>query len=190
MLRARTFALRFKSQNIKNRYTMKKIIKAISLIAFSAALAACSDNGAGTRETEVNVNDIAGTYGGSFALSVGGSSQGTETLNCTITYKTDSTVDIALDEFTAMGTMKFSLSAEDVAVAEAADGYSLSGEIDTVSGETKVTGSVSGTVGSDGTAEITFVFTPGAMPMSITGVFTSPAPDEGSGDSAVEGGNE
>lgn len=313
MLRARTFALRFKSQNIKNRYTMKKIIKAISLIAFSAALAACSDNGAGTRETEVNVNDmagtyagytlascsyfqdmlaedqtitvtagtdgtvslgyvsdtwgefsfsgctvtrtgseysvsgtgttkmgmggstssydasvsatiaadktsagfiftvpsvmggltieftqgevpsalaVAGTYSGSFALSVGGSSQGTETLNCTITYKTDSTVDIALDEFTAMGTMKFSLSAEDVAVAEAADGYSLSGEIDTVSGETKVTGSVSGTVGSDGTAEITFVFTPGAMPMSITGVFTSPAPDEGSGDSAEEGGNE
>ena len=191
MLRARTFALRFKSQNIKNRYTMKKIIKAISLIAFSAALAACSDNGAGTRETEVNAAlAVAGTYGGSFALSVGGSSQGTETLNCTITYKTDSTVDIALDEFTAMGTMKFSLSAEDVAVAEAADGYSLSGEIDTVSGETKVTGSVSGTVGSDGTAEITFVFTPGAMPMSITGVFTSPAPDEGSGDSAVEGDDE
>ena len=133
---------------------------------------------------------VAGTYSGSFALSVGGSSQGTETLNCTITYKTDSTVDIALDEFTAMGTMKFSLSAEDVVVAEAADGYSLSGEIDTVSGETKVTGSVSGTVGSDGTAEITFVFTPGAMPMSITGVFTSPAPDGGNGDSAEEGGNE
>lgn len=170
---------------------MKKIIKAISLISFSAALAACSDNGAGTRETEVNAAlAVAGTYGGSFALSVGGTSQGAETLNCTITYKTDSTVDIALDEFTAMGTMKFSLSAEDVAVTEAADGYSLSGEIDTVSGETKVTGSVSGTVGSDGTAEITFVFTPGAMPMSITGVFTSPAPDEGSGDSAVEGGNE
>ena len=104
--------------------------------------------------------------------------------------KVGGTVEFALDEFTAMGTMKFSLSAEDVAVAEAADGYSLSGEIDTVSGETKVTGSVSGTVGSDGTAEITFVFTPGAMPMSITGVFTSPAPDEGSGDSAVEGGNE
>ena len=64
MLRARTFALRFKNQNIKNRYTMKKIIKAISLIAFSAAFTACGDNGGDTRETEVNVNDMAGTYAG------------------------------------------------------------------------------------------------------------------------------
>ena len=108
-------------------------------------------------------------------MSVMGTSAGSENLDCTVSAATDNTVDIVLDQFTAMGSMQFSLSAEGVSVADADGGYSLTGSIDTMSGETHITGSVSGTVGKDGSAEITFEFTPGAMPMSITGVFSSPA---------------
>ncbi|MBO8485689.1 MAG: calycin-like domain-containing protein, partial [Bacteroidetes bacterium] len=119
--------------------------------------------------------EVAGTYSGTFTMSVMGSPAGSENLDCTVSAATDNTVDIVLDQFTAMGSTQFSLSAEGVSVADADGGYSLTGSIDTMSGETHITGSVSGTVGKDGSAEITFEFTPGAMPMSITGVFTSPA---------------
>lgn len=156
---------------------MKRFVCTIAVIASFAAVLACNKNEGkeeiptGTATAEA----VAGTYSGTFTMSVMGSSAGTENLDCTISAVSDNTVDIVLDPFTAMGTMEFALSAEGVSVTEADGGYTLTGSIDTMSGETHITGSVSGTVAVDGSSEITFEFTPGAMPMSITGVFTSPA---------------
>ena len=158
-------------------YIMKRLISAIAVIASVAAVFACNKN-EGKEEAPAGTalaQEVAGTYSGTFTMSVMGSSVGSENLDCTVSAATDNTVDIVLDQFTAMGSTQFSLSAEGVSVAEADGGYSLTGSIDTMSGETHITGSVSGTVGKDGSAEITFEFTPGAMPMSITGVFSSPA---------------
>ena len=158
---------------------MKKFLSSLAAVAAIAMVfPACDkDNGKnGNGENGTGVAEaVAGTYEGTFDMSVSGSSAGSENLGCTVTAVSDNTVDIALDEFSAMGTMTFSLTANGVTVTETADGYSLEGTIDTMSGETRVTGSVSGTIGKDKTASITFTFKPGAMPMDIIGVFTSPA---------------
>ena len=156
-------------------YIMKRLISTIAVIASVVSVLACNKNEGKETGGPALAEEVAGTYSGTFAMSVSGSETGSENLDCTISAATDNTVDIALDQFTAMGSMQFSLSAEGVSVAEADGGYSLTGSIDTMSGETHITGSVSGTIAKDGSSEITFEFTPGAMPMSITGVFTSPA---------------
>lgn len=115
----------------------------------------------------------AGDYEGSLTLSVSGSEMGgVDTIGCHITRVSDETVNIALDEFEAMGSMMFTLNCENIGVSGTDGSYTLSGEIDTMSGETEVTGTVSGTV-TDGKAEITFTFRPGAMPMDVTAVFKS-----------------
>ena len=121
---------------------------------------------------------VAGSYTGTFDMTVAGSPSGSMTdFGCTIAYVDDNTVGITLDEITAMGNMTLSLSVDNVAVTATDSGYSLSGDIDTTSGSTKITGTVSGTITSDGTAAITFEFKPGAMPMNITGVFSTASTD-------------
>lgn len=151
---------------------MKRFIKVFAVIATVAAFAAC--NKSEGKESGLQLaKEVTGTYSGTFTMSVMGSSAGSENLDCTISYASDNAVDVVLDPFTAMGSTQFALSAEDVAVAAVEDGYSLNGSIDTMSGDTHVTGTVTGTVREDGSCEITFEFTPGSMPMSITGVFTS-----------------
>ena len=154
---------------------MKRLISTIAVIASVVSVLACNKNEGKETGGPALAEEVAGTYSGTFTMSVMGSPAGSENLDCTVSAATDNTVDIVLDQFTAMGSTQFSLSAEGVSVADADGGYSLTGSIDTMSGETHITGSVSGTVGKDGSAEITFEFTPGAMPMPITGVFSSPA---------------
>ena len=69
-----------------------------------------------------------------------------------------------------MGTMSMESISVEVELAESADGYTLSAEsIEAVSGETSITGSLTGTVSADGsTMTLSAEITPGgAMPMAI-----------------------
>ena len=157
--------------------------KFFSILAAAAALAtipgACGKNDSNEDPAAKTAAAVAGTYDGTFSMSVMNSSQGSFNISCTITEASDNTVDIALDEVTAMGSMTLALKAEGITVTETEAGYSLSGNIDTVSGETKISGTVSGTISKDkSSASLTFEFTPGAMPMAITGIFTYPASGE------------
>ena len=118
---------------------------------------------------------VAGDYSGKLSLSVQGSDMGgTDSIGCHISRVADDRVDVELDEFDAMGSMKFSLKCEGIGVTGTDGSYVLSGDFESMSGETEVKGSVSGTV-TDGAARITFEFTPGAMPMPVTAVFESSA---------------
>lgn len=68
-----------------------------------------------------------------------------------------------------MGTMSMESISVEVELIESAEGYTLSAEnIEAVSGETSITGSLTGTVSADGsTMTLSAEITPGAMPMAI-----------------------
>ena len=187
-----TFAPGKTKVQLTNSKDMKKFFTTVAAAAAIAmALPACDKNENNEDPAVKTAEAVAGTYEGTFEMSVMGASQGASNIGCTITAATDNTVNIVLDEVTGMGSMKIVLKADGVTVSETADGYSLSGDIDTTSGETRISGTVSGTIAGDkSSASLTFEFTPGAMPMSITGIFTYPAGDEPSeGGTTENGGN-
>ncbi len=156
---------------------MKKFFTTLAAAAaISMALTACEEKDNGGNSGTETARAVAGTYNGTFEMSVMGSSQGSSNIGCTISAASGNTVDIVLDEVQGMGNMTIILKADGATVTETADGYSVSGNIDTVSGETSITGSVSGSISKDkSSVSLTFEFKPGAMPMSITGIFTCPA---------------
>lgn len=118
--------------------------------------------------------EIAGVYNGKIEMSVGGNSYDPmENIKVTIKNQEDGKAEITLAGF-GEGNMAFKdMVMKDVEVkAQTNGGYSLSGNINTMSGTTNVTGSLTGTIGKDGDANITFTLKPGAMPFSVTAVFT------------------
>lgn len=124
---------------------------------------------------------IAGSYSGTLDLTVAGNSAGSiEGETVTIAAAEDGTVTMTLAGF-SVGTMALGdVTVTGVAVTAEDNGtYTLSGEVNAqvAMGEStiNVTGTVEGTVTSAGVANLTFVLTPGAMPMAITAVFTTAA---------------
>ena len=120
----------------------------------------------GNPPVELLVN---GTYTGTLTMSVMGSAMDP---------MEDAEVTLAVDGSTAsltlpamgMGTMTMDSITVDVLFEEAEDGsFTLSADnIDAVSGELSITGSLTGTVSADGsTMTINAEITPGAMPMAI-----------------------
>jgi len=120
----------------------------------------------GNPPVELLVN---GTFTGTLTMSVMGSAMDP---------MEDAEVTLAVDGSTAsltlpamgMGTMTMDSITVDVLFEEAEDGsFTLSADnIDAVSGELSITGSLTGTVSADGsTMTINAEITPGAMPMAI-----------------------
>lgn len=126
-------------------------------------------------EPEINpAQDIAGTYNGKLELSVGTTTMDpVENSKVTIKSQGDGKAEITLAGF-GEGAMSFQdIVIKDVVVTKGSnDTYSLTGDIDAMSGTTNVTGKVEGTVIKGGKANITFGLKPGAMPMTINAVFT------------------
>ena len=122
---------------------------------------------------------IAGSYSGTLDLTVAGNPAGSiDSEKVTVAAAEDGTVTMTLAGF-SVGTMALGdVTVTGVAVTAEDNGtYTLSGEVNAqvAMGEStiNVTGTVEGTITSAGVANLTFVLTPGAMPMPITAVFTT-----------------
>lgn len=161
--------------------TLNYWIVALMALSFSMTVVSC-DEDIDTNNTE-QAKTVAGTYkyDSELSISVMGSPYGsTNDCKAIIKRASDTTVNITLNGFgnltggrSAMNLGDFTISEVNV-TAEVNGGYSLSlGEFESETGETPITGvSLSGTVATDGTANITVDFKPGSMPMPITAVFT------------------
>lgn len=132
-----------------------------------------------TQDDMPPVLGITGSYSGTLNLAVAGNSAGNidgETV--TITAAENGTATITLAGFSAGAMALGDVTITSVAVAtEDYITYTISGKVNAqvTMGENmiNVTGTVEGTITSEGIANITFVLTPGAMPMPITAVFTT-----------------
>ncbi|HIZ88301.1 MAG TPA: calycin-like domain-containing protein [Candidatus Coprenecus pullistercoris] len=111
---------------------------------------------------------ISGSYTGTLTMSVMGTAMDPmEEAQVSLAAEGD-VWTLTLPEM-GMGTMSMESISVEVELAESADGYTLSAEsIEAVSGETSITGSLTGTVSADGsTMTLSAEITPGAMPMAI-----------------------
>ena len=111
---------------------------------------------------------LSGSYTGTLTMSVMGTAMDPmEEAQVSLTAEGD-VWTLTLPEM-GMGTMSMESISVEVELAESADGYTLSAEsIEAVSGETSITGSLTGTVSADGsTMTLSAEITPGAMPMAI-----------------------
>ena len=148
---------------------MKRITQLTMLVAV-LCMASCEKKD----EPEINpAQDIAGVYNGQLALSVGNTAlDPVENSKVTIQHQEGGKAEVTLAGF-GEGAMSFQdIVIKDVVVTKGGnDTYSLVGVVDAISGTTKVTGKVEGTVIKGGKANITFTLKPGAMPMSIHAVF-------------------
>lgn len=130
---------------------------------------------------------VTGSYSGNMSLAVSGSDMGTVATSVLLVADDNDNVTLTLGGFSltiaAMGTdiTLGDIAIPDVTVAEESDGsYTLSSEsfeINDVdygdSSTITVTGSLSGTLDTDGVLTINFSLTPGSMPMAITTVFST-----------------
>lgn len=111
---------------------------------------------------------IRGTYTGTLTVSVmGTAADPIENAQVTLAANED-TWTLTLPEM-GIGSMTIDPISVVVQMAESNDGYTLTAEnIGAVSGETNITGSLTGTVSNDGnTMTLSAEITPGAMPMAI-----------------------
>lgn len=134
-------------------------------------MAACSDDD----EPEINLaRDIAGVYQGELTLSVGKTTMDpVKNSKVTINAQTNGNAELTLAGFGEAPMAFEDIVIKDVPVTKGSnDTYSLAGKVDATSGTINVTGTVEGTVVKGGKANLTFTLKPGAMPMSVTAVFT------------------
>ncbi len=117
---------------------------------------------------------VAGVYNGTLELSVGSTNMDpVENSKVTIKHQENGKAEVTLEGFGEGGMAFQDIVIEDVEVTAKTDGsYSLTGNIDTMSGTTNVTGKLEGAIAKEGDANITFTLKPGAMPMNIIAVFT------------------
>lgn len=149
-------------------------MKLLEFIAVAAMLLVAAVSCRPSSEGEADpAASVAGTYYGTLALSVMGQDQGSSEASVTIEAPGGGTATVTLSGF-GMGAMSLGdIVIPGVPVSESDEGYSLSaGSIDVTAGEMNVTGTMEGTVSAEGSASITFVLRPGAMPMDVTAVFT------------------
>lgn len=115
---------------------------------------------------------VAGTYKGKLEMTVSGNVVGTVEDSQVIVEGKNDKATVTLKAF-GFGSMQLQdIVIENVALASAGSGYSLSGDVNTTSGSVKVTGKIAGTIDAKGSADMTFTIKPGAMPMDITAKFT------------------
>lgn len=119
---------------------------------------------------------IAGVYNGSLNSTVGETSAGTiDDSKVTIKSLENKNSEITLAAFSLSQSMGLdeNVVVTEVKITTETDGsYILNGTIDTTSGTTKVTGSLTGTI-KDKKAYIVFTMKLGAMPMPLVSTFTS-----------------
>lgn len=115
---------------------------------------------------------VSGTYTGTMDLSVMGNSVG-KIEDATITV--DATAEDITVTTSPMGSGAMaigSMTVSGVEMSEAEGVYTLKHDkIDVTSGDLKITGTMTGTVTSEGKASFTFEIKPGAMPMPVTVTF-------------------
>lgn len=136
---------------------------------------ACSDDeNTPDDPTPSLAEEIAGSYEGILRQSVQGSSQGKAELTLTIEAEEDGTATVTVP---ALGSGAMSMGAmtiTGVEVEKNGTSYTLTKEsFEVTAGQVNVTGSLSGTINSNGEAQITFPIKPGAMPFEIECKFVS-----------------
>ena len=119
---------------------------------------------------------IAGSYTGALDMVVNGTSMG-EIADSKVTIKSQENgkVEVTLAKFSNESGMGFKedVVLTDVEISLKNGVYTISKDtIDTTSGETKVSGSMTGTI-ENGDADIVFKLKPGAMPFTLDCTFTS-----------------
>lgn len=147
---------------------LKLYMLMMALFAFCAV--SCSDDDEPTPVAEV----VAGTYNGTVTLSVMGSDQGSYDTELVIVKESDTTVKLTLVGGDGEGSMVLGdipVSGVNVTTTDNKI-YSLTETaIDTLVGDTRYTGTVSGSIEGN-VADVIFSVKPGAMPMSINVAFS------------------
>lgn len=143
-----------------------KLTEIITLAAIAVFATSCEQQ---NQESETSFSEaVAGTYTGTLTMSVMGTAMDPmEEAQVTLGVEND-VWTLTLPEM-GMGTMSMESISVEVELAESGEGYTLTAEnIDAVSGNLNITGSLTGTVSADGSSmSINAEITPGAMPMAI-----------------------